>query len=434
MGLAGGHHGAVGGLDLGGEVVCRPAALDGVDIDQIQLKGLLTGTLGDGEGACAKEIFAAPHSVPCLIGIDAGSRQKLIYVVVAAGVCGDGYGLARSILQGQGHAGTPALGGGDLHLAHPLRNVDRHGSHGAGDTGGLVARHGVGDHHTVPETARCLGGGGVAALGGVGDVLEAVGGGGGAHLPLIAQGAAAGGLHRQSIGLIAAGVGDSRRGQIRRQNGGRGGGRVVLFHELQQIGIAAIGPAAGRFDIGQVLCLVTACAGLDGIGGRGAYRGGVPILEAGHPLGKIRLTDIAAAGGGVYIDRPVELDRLGAGGNINLVKGDILKGCGILHIPREFVLQRIAAAHQSDLLGLCIGGGPGRDRQDAHQHQQGQHQRKELLSVRRALCLHFVSPFLKYVVVSVGIGGPACRPQPSPPLRWDFLVCRTPPVAGGGFC
>ena len=415
MGLAGSHHGAVGGLDLGGEVVCRPAALDGVDIDQIQLEGLLTGALGDGEGACAKEIFAAPHSVPCLIGIDAGSRQKLIYVVVAAGVCGDGYGLARSILQGQGHAGTPALGGGDLHLAHPLRNVDRHGSHGAGDTGGLVARHGVGDHHTVPETARCLGGGGVAALGGVGDVLEAVGGGGGAHLPLIAQGAAAGGLHCQSIGRIAAGVGDSRRGQIRRQNGSRGGGRVVLLHELQNIGGAGVCIAPG-LDQRQVL-LVAAGAGLDGVGGGGAHLIRRPVVHGSRPIIQTVFLRVAAAGaaGLIQIDGAVELDLLGSGGDSDLIVGDILPRKG--QIVYKFVLQRIAAAHQSDLLGLCIGGGPCRDRQDAHQHQQGQHQRKELLSVRRALCLHFVSPFLKYVVVSVGIGGPACRPQPSPPLR-----------------
>ena len=415
MGLAGGHDGAVGGLDLGGEVVCRPAALDGVDIDQIQLEGLLTGTLGDGEGACAKEIFAAPHSVPCLIGIDAGSRQKLIYGVAAAGVCGDGHRLARSILQGQGHAGTPALGGGDLHLAHPLRNVDRHGSHGAGDTGGLVARHGVGDHHTVPEAARCLGGGGVAALGGVGDVLEAVGGGGGAHLPLIAQGAAAGGLHRQSIGPIAAGVGDSHRGQIRRQNGSRGGGRVVLLHELQNIGGVGGGIVAG-LDQRQIP-LVAAGTGLDGIGGGGAHLIRRPVIHRGGPIIQTVLLGVAAAGaaGLIQIDGAVELDRLGPGGDVDLIVGDFLPRKG--QIVYKFVLQRIAAAHQSDLLGLCIGGGPGRDRQDAHQHQQGQHQRKELLSVRRDLCLHFVSPFLKYVVVSVGIGGPACRPQPSPPLR-----------------
>ena len=123
----------------------------------------------------------------------------------------------------------------------------------------------------------------------------------------------------------------------------------------------------------------------------------------------------AGAAGLIQIDGAVELDRLGPGGDSDLIVGDILPRKG--QIVYKFVLQRIAAAHQSDLLGLCIGGGPGRDRQDAHQHQQGQHQRKELLSVRRALCLHFVSPFLKYVVVSVGIGGPACRPQPSPPLR-----------------
>lgn len=49
MGLAGGHDGAVGGLDLGGEVICRPVDLDGVDIDQIQLEGLLTAAFGDGE-------------------------------------------------------------------------------------------------------------------------------------------------------------------------------------------------------------------------------------------------------------------------------------------------------------------------------------------------------------------------------------------------